>query len=299
MDITQMINTGPAKALGLFDKLAATSDGAADTRGQLMDELTVEIQRYAQLEEKYLIPVLNKHEYSRDLAQDAASENRRTLTMLEEMERTPKDAPEFLTSLTELRQLFQQHVSSERKQLAAIRKSLSDKDLRDLTEGIKGGYAEAEQARQDEAEQRSVAAREQREADQRQAEHRHQLREAAKQRRAAAANQQDEQRKQADQAQRAALRETATATEHALQQMAQGLPRGYQVPSTAQTYNEVWMELFAATTGSAVRATAALGDLSSPHLAAQAQMRWAIEMGRAWQKAGTQIVEITLRGPFS
>src|SRR3954469_7521025 len=116
MTIKQFIHSNPAKAMELFGKLLDTSDNALKTRERLFSELKGELEIAASLEEQNLFPVLKKHKETKNLVQDALSDNRELRKLLGQLERTPKDDENFLSKVVELRRLLQQHVRDEKKE---------------------------------------------------------------------------------------------------------------------------------------------------------------------------------------
>jgi Phasin protein/Hemerythrin HHE cation binding domain len=162
--IRQFIQTSPAKANELFAKLLETSDTATKTRERLFSELKEELELAAKLEERHLFPVLRKHKQTKDLVQDALSDNKETRRLLAQLERTPKNDETFVAKVAELRKSFQQHVRDEKKELLpAVMKALSDEEAERVLAGIEDEKAEIEAAKQAEAEQRRAEARQERE----------------------------------------------------------------------------------------------------------------------------------------
>lgn len=210
MNVTQSIQTNPAKALDLFAQISDSSDGSVKTRERLLTELKTEIEFYAQVEEAHLLAILRKHKETKSLASDAAAENRQVRKMLGEMEQMPKDSPEFLGQIKELRQTFQQHVSNERKELLpALKKALSDEQMQGLAHDMETGRADADRERREGTEQRRAAARQEREendrraeANQRQTEQDEREKQEAEQRRVAAKDKREQAQRQAEQNER-------------------------------------------------------------------------------------------------
>ena len=162
--IKQFIQTNPAKALELFGRLLETSDKALKTRERLFGELKDELELAVNLEEQHLFPVLKKHKQTKDLVQEALSDNKQTRKLLTELEHTPKNDEGFLGKVADLRKAFQQHVRDEKKELLpAVLKALSDEETEAVLENIENEKAEFEAAKRAEADERREAAREQRE----------------------------------------------------------------------------------------------------------------------------------------
>src|SRR4028119_169393 len=100
--IKQFIQTNPAKALELFGRLLETSDKAIKTRERLFGELKDELELAVKLEEQHLFPVLKKHKETKDLVQEALSDNKETRKLLADLERTAKDDESFIAKVAEL-----------------------------------------------------------------------------------------------------------------------------------------------------------------------------------------------------
>src|SRR5829696_9485057 len=162
--IKQFIQTSPAKAMELFGRLLDTSDTAIKTRERLFGQLKDELELAASLEEQHLFPVLKKHNETKDLVQEALSDNKQTRKLLTELEHTAKDDEGFIGKLNELRKVFQQHVRDEKKELLpAVLKALSDEEAESVLANIENDKAQIEAAKRAEAEERREEARQERE----------------------------------------------------------------------------------------------------------------------------------------
>jgi uncharacterized protein (TIGR02271 family) len=211
MNLTTMMQAGPAKANELFAKLAETSDGAVKTRERLFAELKAELELFAGLEEQHLFPILRRNAETKDLVADAIRDNKELRAKLAELDALPKGDEAFPERLKELQRTFRQHARDEKKELLpAVRRALSEEQVQQVAEKIEAGLAEAEQAKLDEAEERRAKARQERE----QAEQQARQAEAAEQERAAAER---DAREAARQVVDAALAPAEAATEAARQ----------------------------------------------------------------------------------
>src|SRR4051794_30252594 len=162
--IKQFIQANPAKALELFSRLLDTSDKAIKTRERLFGELKNELELAVNLEEQHLFPVLKKRKETRDLVQEALSDNKQTRKLLTELEHTAKDDEGFLAKVAELRKAFQQHVRDEKKQLLpAVLKALSDEEAQSVLANIENEKMQIEAAKRAEADERREEARQERE----------------------------------------------------------------------------------------------------------------------------------------
>lgn len=164
MNFKAMMQNGPAKASELFARLAETSDGAVKTRERLFSELKAELELHISLEEQHLFPILRKNPETKELVVEAIRDNKELRARLDELDATPKNDLAFSEKLAELLKTFRQHARDEKKELLpAVQRALSDEQVQDVTDKMEAGVAEAEQARQDVAEQRRARARQERE----------------------------------------------------------------------------------------------------------------------------------------
>jgi hypothetical protein len=137
----QFSQAPPNKANELFEKLLATSNTAVKARERLLAELKAELELLATLQEEHLFPVLRRHGMQ-DLVLEATSDNQETAALLAELERMPKNSAEFISQVTELRRVFQQHIRDDRKELLpAVLKVLSDEEAKTIVETVEDEMA--------------------------------------------------------------------------------------------------------------------------------------------------------------
>ena len=176
MTLRTVMQAGPAKANELFAKLSDTSDGAVKTREKLFTELKAELELHTSLEEQHLFPILRRNSETKELVTDAIKDNKELRTKLAELEALPKNDAAFPERLNELQKTFRQHARDEKRELLpAVQRALSEEQVQGVTEKIEAGVAAAEQARQDEVEERRLKIRQEREQAERQAERRQTL----------------------------------------------------------------------------------------------------------------------------
>lgn len=186
MNFRTLMQAGPAKANELFARLAETSDGAVKTREKLFAELKSELELHTSLEEQHLFPILKRNAETKELVADAIKDNKELRAKLAELEMLPKNEEAFPERLKELQKTFRQHARDDKRELLpAVQRALSEEQVQDVAERIEASVAEAEQAKQDEIEERRAKARQEREKAERQAEQH----EAAEQAQQAAAEQ--------------------------------------------------------------------------------------------------------------
>ena len=154
--------TPPDRVNELFEKLLATSEQAVKTRERLFADLKAEFDILASLQEEHLFPLLRRHGMH-DLLREAISDNEETAALLSELERMPNSA-EFISQVSELRRVFQQHIRDDRKELLpAVLQVLSDEEAISIVETVEDEMANIDEMKRADSRQ----AREQGEAVQR------------------------------------------------------------------------------------------------------------------------------------
>jgi iron-sulfur cluster repair protein YtfE (RIC family) len=171
MSLRTVMQAGPSKANDLFARLFDTSDGAVKTREKLFTELKAELELHTSLEEQHLFPILRRNPETKELVADAIKDNKELRARLAELEALPKNDETFPQRLKELQKTFRQHARDEKRELLpAVQRALSEEQVQGVAAKIEAGVAEAEQARQDELEERRLKARQERERAERQGE---------------------------------------------------------------------------------------------------------------------------------
>jgi len=133
--------TPPDKANELFDKLLTTSESALKTRERLFADLKEELELLATLQEEHLFPILRRNGMQ-DLVNAAVNDNERTIALLVELDRMPKNSAEFLPQVTELRKIFQQHIRDDKKELIpAVLEVLSEEEAEAVVEKVEDEMA--------------------------------------------------------------------------------------------------------------------------------------------------------------
>jgi len=154
MTLRTLMLAGPAKADELFTRLAATSGNALKTRERLFTELKATLEQHVDLEERHLFPILRKQAETKELVTTAIRDNKDLRAQLGELDALPKNDETFLAKLTELQKGFRQHARDEKR----------EEQVQDVVVKMETTLAEADQARLGQAEEKRVAARREREA---------------------------------------------------------------------------------------------------------------------------------------
>lgn len=185
MNFQTMIQAGPVRANELFGKVTETSEAALKNRDKLFAELKAELEQHAQMEQDHLLPILQKHAETKDLAAEVLKDNRDLRAKLAELDGQPKNDPAFVGRIAALRKTFRQHARNDRKELLPVVQEALKAAAQGPNPGaglsanppagngsgkIEPSLAAAAQAKQDEAEQRRVQATAAREQAERKAE---------------------------------------------------------------------------------------------------------------------------------
>jgi len=252
MTLRTLMLAGPAKADELFRRLAATSDTALKTRERLFAELKAALEQHVDLEEHHLFPILRKQPETKELVTTAVRDNKDLRAQLGELDALPKNDETFLAKLTELQKAFRQHARDEKRELLpAVQTALSEEQVQDVVVKMETTLAEADQARLDQAEEKRVAARREREA-QEQAELQAQQEQKAEQERQDAA-------RRTQKAARAATEAAAQVTEAAVEAVAEGAQEvARTVTGGAQRATERVVEVVGETAGRTAAVASAL-----------------------------------------
>jgi hypothetical protein len=291
MTLRQTIQAAPAKTDEIITKLAATSNQALKTRETLFAELSEELGRYVEVEEKHLLPMLRKHNGTKTVAANAAKGNKELRARLAELAAAPKNEDAFLEKLAELKREFQSHVRDERKELLpAVLKAFDDEEAAEAAQRIEAAAAEAEEAKREE--KRKAAAKAQREA------------ERAEQ---AAEAEREEKRKAAAKAKRGAERAAKRAAREAADKAAETVERtaanaveaaGAVSQSSRATANgaaqllSVWMDWAGRTAEANAEASRRLLQVRSVAALAEAQQSYVASVTRNLIESNSAILEI-------
>lgn len=242
MTLITLMQAGPAKATELFSRLAETSGTALKTRDRLVAELKSELEQHVELEEKHLFPILRKQAETKELVAAAIRDNKDLRAKLAELDALPRNDEDFLVKVSELQKAFRQHARDDKRELLpAVQKALSEEQVQGLVEKMEGTLAQADQAREEQIEERRASARREREE-------REQAELLTRQEQEAEQERQDASRR-ADAAARKASRAAAQAAEQAAESIAETT---HEVATTAQRVAATAVEAVSDTAGRTV-----------------------------------------------
>ncbi|MEX2546779.1 MAG: hemerythrin domain-containing protein [Chloroflexota bacterium] len=107
-----------------------TTERAEKTRTELFARLKSELQIHERIEEEVLYPALRDNPKSEEIAYEAYEEHHVVDTILEELETTPTDSPEWLAKFTVAKENLEHHIEEEEGELfPKARQILSDDQL--------------------------------------------------------------------------------------------------------------------------------------------------------------------------
>jgi hypothetical protein len=155
MTLQQALRAEMNTTKDLFDRIEATSDNAVKTRENLYGDLSRELRLHTEIEQADLLPALRQNPEAKELANDAAKQNRELKAKLDELDALPKNEPSFRERIGELRKLFDQQARDER----VASKALTDEQRKAVEDKVEKRRADAEEQRQAEDEQRKAESR--------------------------------------------------------------------------------------------------------------------------------------------
>ena len=127
MNLRDLLESGPAKAIEISESLSVTSNGAVKSRGKLFNELKAEVGAYGDLVEKHLFPALKQHEQTKSLVPNALKASKEFRSKLADLDALSQDDKVFIPRLKELMRSFEQFVRHEQKDLVpAVLRAVSE-----------------------------------------------------------------------------------------------------------------------------------------------------------------------------
>jgi hemerythrin-like domain-containing protein len=132
-DWVDALKTEHRLTLAIFDKILATNDSQTMARTHLLGKLKYALDKHAVEEENVIYPALRQANLAHD-ADTLNSEHGYVKTYLYELERMPKDNPEWLARVRDFRSMIEEHIRMEENEVfPAFRRSLSDTQNARLT----------------------------------------------------------------------------------------------------------------------------------------------------------------------
>jgi hemerythrin superfamily protein len=122
-----------AATLAVFDQLEATDDSQTTMRATLLMKLKYALTKHAHEEEAVIYPALRQANSAHD-ADALNSEHGYVKTYLYELERLPKDSPDWLARVRDFRAMLEEHIRMEEEEVfPAFRQIMSEEQNAKLT----------------------------------------------------------------------------------------------------------------------------------------------------------------------
>lgn len=132
-DWAEALETEHKMTLAIFDKIEATDNSQATTRGTLLAKLKYALSKHAIQEEMVIYPALRQTNLADD-ADDLTSEHGIVKTYLYELETMPKDSARWLARVRDFRKMIEEHMrEEENKVFPALRSAMSEGENGKLT----------------------------------------------------------------------------------------------------------------------------------------------------------------------
>jgi iron-sulfur cluster repair protein YtfE (RIC family) len=132
-DWLDALKTEHQMTLALFDKIEATDDSQTMMRTHLLTKLKYALDKHAVEEENVIYPALRQANLAHD-ADALNSEHGYVKTYLYELERLPKDSPDWLARVRDFRTMIQEHMRMEEDEVfPSFRQALSAEQNARLT----------------------------------------------------------------------------------------------------------------------------------------------------------------------
>ena len=120
-------------ALGIFDRIEATTDDQAAIRSTLLAKLKYALGKHAHQEENVIYPALREANSAHD-ADALNGEHGYIKTYLYELETIPSDSPEWVARVRDFRSMIEEHMRMEEEQVfPAFRAALTEEQSARLT----------------------------------------------------------------------------------------------------------------------------------------------------------------------
>ena len=120
-------------ALGIFDKIEATTDDQTTTRSHLLAKLKHALDKHAHQEENVIYPALREANSAHD-ADALNAEHGYIKTYLYELETMANDSPEWLARVRDFRTMIQEHMRMEEDEVfPALKNQMSEEQNAKLT----------------------------------------------------------------------------------------------------------------------------------------------------------------------
>lgn len=114
-----------------IDKILGTTDGAGKTREDLFQKVKQELEIHTKFEEEVFYPTFREDKHDKEAKEevkDALNEHDEAKKMLAKLEKMDKTSEEFITTLKELKQALEHHISDEEDEMFPQAREAVDAD---------------------------------------------------------------------------------------------------------------------------------------------------------------------------
>ena len=125
MDVLELLKTDHKNVKALFKKAEAT--GNPKQQKQLFEQIKMELETHAHIEETVFYPAIAKHEELKDMVLESLEEHKQVKTLLREIENLAADSEKFEPKLKVLMENVEHHAveEEEKKMFPKIRKLMN------------------------------------------------------------------------------------------------------------------------------------------------------------------------------
>ena len=114
MDALELLKTDHQKVKALFEKAEATENAKQQKR--IFDQIKIELETHARIEETVFYPAVQKHEELKDMVLESLEEHKQIKTLLREMENLASDSEKFEPKLKVLMENVEHHAEEEEEE---------------------------------------------------------------------------------------------------------------------------------------------------------------------------------------
>lgn len=133
MDAFQVLKKDHQKVRELFEELAEIEVSDTKNRKYIFDQIKLETELHAQLEEEIFYPALAEENETAELVEEAYREHKEVKQTLQKLDKMDKNSDEWAELCTTLLENIEHHVEEEETELFKIAKEvLTAEALRDL-----------------------------------------------------------------------------------------------------------------------------------------------------------------------
>lgn len=130
-----MLKSDHKLVAGLFKKLMATSNRSVKTREELFEQLKMNLDVHAYIEEEIFYPAVKDPKPTHEMTLEAYEEHHVVKQLLKELEKMEKNSDEWKAKLTVLKEIIEHHVKEEENEMfPKANKIISKSELKELAE---------------------------------------------------------------------------------------------------------------------------------------------------------------------